>query len=275
MFSRTRTILFPSTLTLRVAAGDIRTGNIARETQVSLTDDGLRGALRAALGAYPSKARFVVPEEYLYLTQIEIPKVDAVRTRLVRTIGTVFPEALSDLAWDFEVVAEHDGQATVEVSGVTKDFGALLAEAFSGSKVRLEAVIPESYALAHALPSDEAVLFIHQRGTGTILCLAAGHRVVSSLILDHEPSQVECAEFIEYGKTRKQFVAEKVLLSGVSSTTQEISFGDLPVVSLDAPLDPIQGALRINLSSERDAERLDLPLRAYREPWYRRLFHSK
>lgn len=272
MFSRTRTILYPSVDVLRVAEGSIRTRTITHDVEVSLADGGLRAALISAFEKQSSPARFVVPEEYLYLTQVELPKEEAVRSRLVRSIGDVFPEALSDLAWDFEVIAERDDRAIIEVSGVTKDFGQLLAEVVAGSSVRLEAVIPESYALAHALPSDEAVLFVHERGAGTILCLAANRRVVAALILDHQPTEAECVEFIEFGKVRKQFVPEKVLFSAVVS--QLTTLDGLPVVLLDIPLDPIRGALGLNLSSQKDADRLDLPIRGQQEPWYRRFFHS-
>lgn len=275
LFSHTRTVFYPSSESVRAANGDVRTGAISRESEFLLADGGLVGALRTASREYPSPARFIVPEEYLYLTQVEIPIAEANRSRLIRSVDAVFPETLSDLAWDFEVIAEEDGRATVELSGVTKDFGILLKEALAGSQARLEAVIPESYALARALPTDEAVLFVHRREGGTIVSLARAHRVVSSIILDHHPSESELKGFVEFGQTRKQCVAEKLILSGIEAQGEEFSSLGLDMLPIDLPLDPIRGALLLDLSSNRDADRLDLPLRANQGAWYRRLFRLK
>ncbi|QQR78605.1 MAG: hypothetical protein IPJ68_06070 [Candidatus Moraniibacteriota bacterium] len=258
---------------MRAATGDIRTGMIGRESEFPLADDGLRGALRAASSEYTSPARFIVPEEYLYLTQVEVPATEASRSQLVKLVDTVFPETLSELAWDFEVIAEADGRATIDVSGVTKDFGGLLKEALASSRVRLEAVIPESYALARALPTDDAVLFVHERRGLTIVSIARMRRVVSAIVLDHRPSEAELRDFIEFGKTHKQCTPEKLILSGIEIRPEEFSSLGLDALPLALPLDPVHGALLLDLSSRRDADRLDLPLRGYREPWYRRLFH--
>ncbi len=275
LFSHTRTVFYPALESVRAASGDLRTGVISRESVFSLTDEGLSGALRTASGEYASPVRLIVPEEYLYLTQVEISATEASRTRLIKSVDAVFPETLSDLAWDFEVIAEQDGRATVEISGVTKDFGVLLKEALAESGVHLEAVIPESYALARALPTDEAVLFIHTRQGGTILSLARARRIVSSITLDHHPVVTELADFITFGKTHKQFVPEKLFLSGIEAQSEEFSSLGLDIVPADLPLDPVRGALLLDLSSNRDADRLDLPLRSDQGPWYRRLFLLK
>lgn len=275
LFSHIRTVLYLSPESVRAASGDIRTGVVSRESEFSLGDNGLSGALRAASIEYASPVRFVVPEEYLYLTQVEIPAAEANRSRLISSVDAIFPEALSDLAWDFEVIAEESGRATVEISGVTKDFGVLLKEALADSQARLEAVIPESYALARAVPTDEVVLFIHERLGGTILSIARARRVVSSIVLDHHPTEAEVAAFIEFGRTRKQCVPEKLVLSGIELQPEEFSSLRLDIVPIDSPLDPARGALLIDLSSERDADRLDLPLRTSQGAWYRRLFRHK
>jgi hypothetical protein len=275
LFSHARTVFYPSSESVRAANGDTRTGMISRESEFSLTDGGLSGALHAASGEYALPARLIVPEEYIYLTQVEIPAAEVTRSRLIKSVDAVFPETLSDLAWDFEVITEQDGRATVEISGVTRDFGILLKEALAESEVRLEAVIPESYALARALPTDEEVLFIHARQGGTILSLARARRIVSSITLDHHPAVTELADFITFGQTHKQFVPEKLFLSGSEAQPEEFSSLGLGIVPADLPLDPVRGALLLDLSSNQDADRLDLPLRSDQGPWYRRLFHRK
>lgn len=271
-FTRTRSVFFLRPPTLQVATGIAGAGDVTKMSSFSVEESFPR-ALQLALQEHTARARFIVPEEYLYLTQVEIPAIDASRTHLAKSIDAVFPESLSTLAWDFEVIAERDGRATIEVSGITKDFGTLLASALADSKMRLEAVIPESYALARALPSDETVLFVHARGTGTILCLAVKRRVVSSLILDHHPSESELKEFVEFGRTRKQCAPDTLILSGVDVQPEEFSSLGLKSVSLAVPLDPIRGALLLDLASHQDALRLDLPLRSAQAAWYRRLFH--
>ncbi len=267
-----RTVFYPSADRLCAATGDLATGTIRRESEFLLDEHGLEGALRAASTEYRSRARLIVPEEYLYLTQIEIPAADVTRSRLAELIGEVFPETLSDLAWDFEVVGEREGRSIVEVSGVTKDFGTLLSNAISAASVRLEAVIPESSTLARALPGNDAALLVHERASGTILCLIGDHEVVSSIVLDHLPTDQEVKEFLDFGRSHKHFEASKIFISGDFSGAEGAFGTGLSVVSLDAPLDVVRGALLIDLSSKSDAERLDLPIRTVTSPWYRRFF---
>lgn len=275
LFSHTRTVFYLSPESIRAASGDIRTGVISRESEFPLADGGLSGALRMASAEYPSPARFIVPEEYLYLTQVEIPVADVSRSRLIKSVGAVFPETLSDLAWDFEVIEEKDGHATVELSGVTKDFGVLLKEALAVSRSRLEAVIPESCALARALPTDEPVVSIHGRQNGAVLLLSRSHQAVSSIVLSHQPSETELRDFIKFGEIHKQCTPEKIVFSGADVPSEQFASLGLETLLTDVPIDPIRGALLIDLSSERDVERLDLPLRAKHDPWYRRLFRLK
>lgn len=115
------------------------------------------------------------------------------------------------------------------------------------------------------------MLLVHSHQGGAILVLVREHQAVSSLVLDHHPGESELKDFVEFGRTHKQCVPEKILLSDIEALAEEHPSLGLDVVTLDPPLDPVRGALLIDLSSTRDADRLDLPVRGNQRPWYRRL----
>lgn len=271
MFSHQRTILYLTANELRVATGDIRTATVLQSDYLSLEHESLPEAIRSIEQHHTKPVRFIIPEEYLYLTQIKIDSQARTRSQIAAAIEDIFPEALSEIAWDYEILSEEDNQLNVEVSGVTKEFGSLLTEALAQSILRLEAVIPESYALARVVPFSESVVLIHKRGEGAMLCLAKGQKIVSAITLHHDPSQIEVREFIDFGKEHKQCSVEKIVLSGFTNEGDKFSVDTIPVVTLDLLLDPIHGALLLNPSSSRDADRLDLPLRGRPESWFRRI----
>ncbi len=271
MFSHQRTILYLTVNELRAATGDIRTATVLQSDYLSLEHESLPAAVRSIENQHTKPVRFILPEEYLYLTQVKIGSQNKTRSQIAVAIKDVFPESLSEIAWDYEILSSEGDQLTVEISGVTKEFGTLLSEALAQSILRLEAVIPESYALARAVPFSEPIVLIHKRESGTMLCLVKEQKTVSALTLDHDPTQSEILECIDFGKERKQCVAEKIVLSGLTNEHEAFSAGTIPVVVLDSPLDPIHGALLLNPVSGRDADRLDLPLRDRPDGWSRRL----
>ncbi|MFA9262619.1 MAG: hypothetical protein ACEQSB_04675 [Undibacterium sp.] len=273
MFLHERTILYPVADELRAATGDTRTGIVLRSNYFSLESEGFPAAFPLVRKEHFAPVRFIIPEEYLYLTQVTLETKSTIRSEIAAAIKDVFPESLSEIAWDFEILSEKEGQTVIEISGVTKEFGELLTAALSHSGLRLEAIIPESYALARTLPFDEPVILIHKRDDRVILCLSRKQKVVSTIILDHQPTPLEVREFIEFGKTRKGCAVEKIVLSGFGSEEESLGVDDLPVSMLDTALDPIHGALLLDYSSRHDADRLDLPLRIRSGSWYQRVLN--
>ena len=126
MFVRTKTILFPSESALCIATGTEGGQGLTTASRVALDKNGLFETLLVVLRKGVRRFRFVIPEENLYLTQVKVPESEADRSRIVPFIESIFPEVLSEIAWDFQVVGMEDGQALVEVSGMRKEFGVLL-----------------------------------------------------------------------------------------------------------------------------------------------------
>lgn len=276
MFRRLPPIFFLTETALTAARIHPHTYQIEEEKIFVLDEHGLVGALKQACSEFGQGARFVLPEEYLYVTQLEVA-ASGLRSRSVLEdkILEVFPETLGDFAWDYELIEMNDEKAVVEISGVVKDFGEVLRDALKNSHCRIEALIPESYALARLISGETVSLLIHERESGWICALIAKERVVTSIFLEQVPTEQDLRSLITFGTERKKAAPNEVILSLCDTDPSLFPLLDLPQRVIEGGLNPLTGAAKIVLNRQ-DSARLDLPLRGTGLSWFARvsrLFH--
>ena len=274
MFERKQTIFFLTHSLVRMASVRIKPSEILREERISIEDIGLARAFEEGRKRMGNPEKLIVPEEYLYVTRLELPNADARhRSGIERVIESVFPETLEKLAWDYECVGETQGKTLVEVSGLVKEFGQILSAALKSANLSIASIIPESYALARLIEHPEPVLAIHESETGWIVFMVAGQRVVSSLFWDHVPTEKELRDFLEHTRKEKQVTAKQFVFSSVTASGEgwpELGLTRLP---LDRALNVFHGAALIRAHSHRDEDRLSLPVRPL-SAWYSRWLHK-
>lgn len=272
MFERSHIIFFLTATSLEAARVSHDGSMIQEEVSFSLDETGLAGALKKASARFGQGARMVLPEEYLYVTRLELdlPKTH-LRSALEQKIVSVFPETIGTLAWDYELIGTTEKGVVVELSGVVRDFGEILSQALGEAHYRIEALIPESYALARLVLGNETSLLVHEREAGWISALIMEEHIVTSLWLTETPTESDLKSLITFGTERKQAIPQHVIFSLSKTSAQELPQLSLPQVVLDDPLNPILGAAKVSLG-RKDSERMDLPLRGNKSSWFSRLF---
>ena len=274
MFKVSPLIFLLTQKTLRVARVNRDGTALQDETIFDLDENGLAGALKEAKKKFGQGARMVIPEEYLYVTRVEVelsPKDE--RSLLEEKIISVFPETLGGFAWDYEVLTKNTEKGEVELSGIVRNFGEMIDQSLGSAHYRVEAIIPESYALARLVPRNEVSLVVHEKETGWLSMLISDKRVVTSIFLTKIPTQNELNDLITFGTERKHVTPQKILFSLVGTSVQVFPQMGLPQVVLSEPLNPMLGAAKI-LLGEKDENRMDLPLRGNRSTWISRLLTS-
>ncbi len=270
MFTRNRIIFALTTTTLHVTRVDHVGHEVLETADFEIGDAGLAGVFEQARKQFGQGARLIVPEEYVYVTRLEVEKLPSLtRSNIEKKIEDIFPEVLGDMAWDYQTIASTETGMMIELSGMTSDFTQVLKEALHQAKYRLEAVIPESYALAHQLIGKEVTLLIHERADGWIVALVKDQLVATALFQTSIPTMSDVQNVIDFSKERKKLVPEQGVYSLVKTLPEELPKIDLPQVTLDKPLDAVLGAAKMVLG-QTDGQRLDLPLRDTKRSWWRR-----
>lgn len=270
MFQKSHLIFLLTATSLQAARIDYTGSTIREEANFVLDETGLVGALQQAKERFGQGARIVLPEEYLYVTQLKLDlPPEHSRQAIEENIMSVFPETLGNLAWDYELTESNAQGGTVELSGIVRDFGEVLEQSLVTAHYRIEALIPESYALARLVLGDETALVLHEKEAGWLAMLIAKERVVTSIFLTAIPTENDLKGLIAFGTERKQAVPQHVILSLIHTEPQALPQLDLPQVVLDTPLNPLVGAAKILLGSH-DSERMDLPIRGNRSTWLSR-----
>lgn len=271
MLMKSCTVLFLTDVSLEVARVNSSATLVEREASYSLDEAGLVGGLERVTNDFGRRVRFILPEKYLYVTQIRLDaSPEDLRSVVEQKITDVFPESLDTLAWDYELIATNDDQVTVEVSGVVHDFGEMLRASLEKVHCRIEALIPESYALAQLVPGQGTTVLIHENQMGWVMALITRERVVASIFLDHIPTEPDLREFLIFSEQRKSVHPEKILLSVQTTDPSLLPLCNLPGSISDIPLNPMLGAAKIALK-KRDSDRLDLPLRTGQASWFSRI----
>lgn len=274
MFKRSRTIFFLTNEALKAAQIGIDTHAVTRTDTFTLGEQGLAGALHQARERYGQGARWVLPERYLYVTQITVPVAESrSRAALEKYIANVFPETLGTLAWDYELLEPTEsGEVRVELSGVVKEFGDILAQAIEQTGYHLEALIPESYALAQLVPGTRPTLLVHEKPDGWIVAVLQAGKVITALFLETLPDEAMLHTTLTFAKERKGIDPECLALSLQGTKSEAIPDLGLPREVLPQSLDPLLGGSLLTLGV-RDDTRLDIPLRGLSQPWYCRFIH--
>ncbi|TXH00328.1 MAG: hypothetical protein E6P95_03740 [Candidatus Moraniibacteriota bacterium] len=272
MFHRTQLIFLLTSDALQVARIQPDRQTILKESEFKFESTGLAGALEQAKNQFGHGARLIIPEEYIYVTRLELQtsKIQ-LRSKIEKEIERVFPETIGTLAWDYQIIGTSNERMTVELSGITSDFAEILQTALSTSKYRFEAIIPESYALARLLLGQKNTLVVHERLGGWILILAQDQWVVAALFQPFLPTMTDIQNLIDFGKERKQFIPDQIVFSVQKNSREYLPQSPYPQVVLDEPFHVMFGAARLSLG-QSDSQRLDLPLRGKHRSWWHRLF---
>lgn len=273
MFRRSKTIVFLTDTALQVVSIRPGTSLIDRQMDFTLDETGLTGAFQRVMSEFGRRIRLVLPEKYLYVTTLGIDAYSSnPRTVIEQKILDVFPETLGSLAWDYMIIDAGEKRMTVEVSGVVHDFGEVLQSALTKTRLSIEALIPESHALAQLVPNDRASLLVHENEMGWIVAVIKEGKVITAIFLEHIPSESDMKELITFAQQRKEIHLEKVLLSLRTVDPVVIPALGLPCDVLDVTLNPAIGAAKIVLR-ENDGDRLDIPLRSIPSSWFKKISH--
>lgn len=258
------TLLFLTDTSLRVAEWDQETTRFKREEIFVFDETGISGALQKVADRFGTNVRLVIPEKHLYVTSLDLDGPENhIRSNLEQKILEIFPEDMASIAWDYKVIESHPHCIQVELSGVERRFGETLNTAIKQTGFSLQALIPESYALAHLVEDQGVSLLLHESEGGWIVAFLYRKDVIISLFLRQLPTEKDLQELIAYGLKRKNINPSRMIIS-CHSKADAIPTLDMPRAVLETSLDPLLGAAKIVLRS-LDGERLDLPLRGQKK----------
>lgn len=273
MFARTHLIFSLTPTALSVARVQRDGQALVAAADFELGNSGLAGSFERAKKQFGQGARLIVPEEYVYTTRLEVQaKNPGLRSNIEKEITQIFPETLGDVAWDYQVITTSNEGIAVEVSGMMSDFSHVLKTALHTAHYRLEAIIPESYALAQLVPGHEVTLIVHECSSGWILALAKDQWVATALFQPNLPTVTDLQNVIDFGKERKHLTVSRVVFSVQKTLPEKLpQLTTLSQTILDVPLDATFGAAKISLGRSDD-QRLDLPLRGAYQSWWQHWF---
>lgn len=173
--------------------------------------------------AHGRKARIVLGEELVYVTELRLPAGTVLSRDLVRQEAEAsIPEDLRATDWDFQSVRyaakpREDGRIAVQVAVIRSDFSRVFREALSGSGLRAECAVPESSALATLIPSIGVLsVVVSANGSATVLVALCDGSVIAS-----ETTQMLTLEdieaFIAFAERRSEKTLARLIFSGADA----------------------------------------------------------